>query len=557
MARLLRKWALGRATGTLTVTAPPPADVVCTVLVENGSVVFATRRSRKDPTGELFLEIFQVPEFDGENAEEIERVETQTARIVTDLFNWSVADVQFKGGIGLTRWPALDLPFPELMMRGMRGVIDTGRVRAWLGDPSRHFGRGADPFGMSLLQLEEEERAVLELVDEPRRLDEFVEATTVDEEVALRLFAAFVFTGTIEPVSSMIPMLEMTPGAIPALPPEPEPEPQPEPAQEPDLGYDPAETARFWYAVEEKLRAIKQRADYYALLEVERRATSDEIIAQYRDLAMYFHPDRNARFAPRDDDGNSVLDVIFDALTTSFAVLTKPKFREVYDHELARERRDRAVPVAPELLVHTPSGSLPEPPIAPEPEPYPTPRVAIPIPMIHVPTPMPPSLEDILTNGTGEPPIQPAAEPAEPSPAAAFNTSPLSASDWFRRGEEYAAASDYGRAVSAFERASQLAPENVKVQFSLARALGRVTGQNSRAEAILTKLIAGAPFMVPAYVELANLYARYGRTDDARAQLERALAINGNDGTALAALADLNRSEKRATSGFLQKILGG
>jgi hypothetical protein len=191
MPRLLRDWALARTTGTLTVTAPEPSDAVCTVLVEEGSVVFATRRSRRDPTGELFLEIFQVPAYDGEDADEVDIIRSQIMRVITDLFNWKSADVRFRGDIGLTRWPSLDLPLADLMRCGMLGISETDRVRSWLGSTQRRFVRSDDPFGMFLLPLDENEEAVLAHIDTPRTVDELVETCGVTEELVIRLLVQF------------------------------------------------------------------------------------------------------------------------------------------------------------------------------------------------------------------------------------------------------------------------------------------------------------------------------------------------------------------------------
>ena len=49
--------------------------------------------------------------------------------------------------------------------------------------------------------------------------------------------------------------------------------------------------ATLCYKIEEKLSSIEGEPDYYAVLEVERRATQEQIKASYRDLARTYHPD--------------------------------------------------------------------------------------------------------------------------------------------------------------------------------------------------------------------------------------------------------------------------
>src|SRR5215204_4758051 len=99
MPALLRQWALERSTGTMMVFAAPPSEVVATLLVESGAVVFATSRHKRDPTGDLFLELFQVPPLDPESLVERAQIEHQIVRVITGLFNWPVAVTQFQDGI--------------------------------------------------------------------------------------------------------------------------------------------------------------------------------------------------------------------------------------------------------------------------------------------------------------------------------------------------------------------------------------------------------------------------------------------------------------------------
>ncbi len=64
-------------------------------------------------------------------------------------------------------------------------------------------------------------------------------------------------------------------------------------------------------------------ADYYALLEVARTASPDELKAAYRKLALAYHPDKN----PGDRDAEER----FKALAAAYAVLSDPHKRLRYD----------------------------------------------------------------------------------------------------------------------------------------------------------------------------------------------------------------------------------
>jgi tetratricopeptide (TPR) repeat protein len=520
MPRLLREWAQERSTGTLTVSAAPPADVVATVLVENGAVVFATRRAKRDPTGELFLEIFQVPDMTSDNADEIERIERQIVRVIGDLFNWPIAEVAYSDGISLSHWPRLETPVPDLMLQGMRNVSDVERVRAWVGDLDGTYVRSTDPFSLFNLPLEPDEAFLLSRFDEPHRLADLLAVSGLEEDRTLRLVAAFQFAGAIERTASSANAAKRPAGRSEgAHPVEP---------------VDIAEAATFWYMIEEKMRAVDEGVDYYALLGVERRASTDAIVEQYRELARTFHPDRYRHFAPNHIDMDSRLDAIFGAMTTAYSVLTNPLHRNLYDRELARLEQKRAVRVTGPLPDRAQTGAIP------------LRTVSVPIPSLPVEPPKPVEAPKPV-------------EVPSPSPAPAAErgfSGSLSAVDLFKHGQNFAAAGDHARAVQAFERAVQLAPDNVWLSIALGSSLAFIPGMAHRAEATLRKAITLAPFASRPYVALAQLYRRVGRFDDARVQIQQAFDIKPGDKLVLDEVAELDKVDKNGRGGILRKILG-
>jgi molecular chaperone DnaJ len=64
-------------------------------------------------------------------------------------------------------------------------------------------------------------------------------------------------------------------------------------------------------------------ADFYAVLEVERGASDDEIKKAYRKLAMKYHPDRN--------NGSKEAEERFKEITEAYDVLRDPQKRAAYD----------------------------------------------------------------------------------------------------------------------------------------------------------------------------------------------------------------------------------
>src|SRR3954454_5863010 len=64
-------------------------------------------------------------------------------------------------------------------------------------------------------------------------------------------------------------------------------------------------------------------ADFYAVLEVQRGASEDEIKSAYRKLAMRYHPDRN--------NGSKDAEEKFKQITEAYDVLRDPNKRAAYD----------------------------------------------------------------------------------------------------------------------------------------------------------------------------------------------------------------------------------
>ncbi|MGE4546552.1 MAG: DnaJ domain-containing protein, partial [Desulfurella sp.] len=63
--------------------------------------------------------------------------------------------------------------------------------------------------------------------------------------------------------------------------------------------------------------------DYYAILGVDRNATTEEIKKAYRKLALQYHPDRN--------EGDKKAEEKFKEITEAYAVLSDETKRAKYD----------------------------------------------------------------------------------------------------------------------------------------------------------------------------------------------------------------------------------
>lgn len=530
MPMYLRQWAQERATGTLAVVSRDPDPSVTTVLIEDGAVIFATSRRRRDPTGELFLELYQVPDLDPENADEIARIRRQVMRVVADLFNTPIAEASFTDGIHLSRWPKMSLSVGSLLLAGMRMVRDGKRIASWIGSPDQVFVTTTDPFSFFNVELSPDEAFFLTRIADRMRLEEILSLDILDRDHALRLVAALLFAGAIEPSDDFPPrIVDTPPSATPAI--------------------DPGEAGLFFYRVEEKLNDIARGVDHYGLLEVSRNETDDRIRTEYEALAREFHPDRYRFLAPAGINVEGQLDSIFDAMTTAYVVLTNARYREIYDRQLADQRSADAVRVPKPARVKIPDPVRPanRPPV---PEPVAAKATSAESPASR-PEPVP--LRPPKSPASNVPPPAPPRPPAA-SPSINVPTAQLSTSDLVERGVMWAASGDHERAVKALERAILLTPENPRLHLALGHSLSRIPSQRRRAEHILTQCTSMSPFSVQPLVDLATLYLEMDRINDAKSMLKRAIGLKPNDPSVRELQATIGSADKRGASGLLRRF---
>lgn len=68
---------------------------------------------------------------------------------------------------------------------------------------------------------------------------------------------------------------------------------------------------------------MEQQRDFYAALEIQRDATSDQIKKQYRKMALKYHPDK----AGDSQDAAAK----FELIQKSYETLIDPQMRKIYD----------------------------------------------------------------------------------------------------------------------------------------------------------------------------------------------------------------------------------
>ncbi|KAL7748847.1 hypothetical protein RI367_005760 [Sorochytrium milnesiophthora] len=120
-----------------------------------------------------------------------------------------------------------------------------------------------------------------------------------------------------------------------------------------DWGQADASQAQDQQEADEQLRLLQQKpsVDYYAILNVPRDATEEQIKVAYRKLCLIYHPDRQA-----DAENKEAAERRFHKINTAYEVLTNPTKRVAYDlygpdaAELVADRQVGPVLKTPEQI---------------------------------------------------------------------------------------------------------------------------------------------------------------------------------------------------------------
>jgi tetratricopeptide (TPR) repeat protein len=125
------------------------------------------------------------------------------------------------------------------------------------------------------------------------------------------------------------------------------------------------------------------------------------------------------------------------------------------------------------------------------------------------------------------------------------------------RSQFAAAAEDFPAAATEAREAMRLAPDDEDAVVAAARATHRLPDGKAESLAMLQRFLERSPMSLEARYQYARLLLADGRTDDARAQLERALAQRPDTPAVLFTLAQLSWQGKQPTEArrYLQRYL--
>lgn len=334
-----------------------------TIHFENGTIVFATTNVEAEQLGTRLLEwglltpeqliatdklaqenrrfgksLIELGFFQPEELSEL--FYRQAIRIIYSTFSWQNFDVRFTR-CALPEYEAKNfISVPQTLLEGIRYLDDINLVKTSLGDLTL-------PLTLSLpleeiyqqFNLDSQETLLLSALENTTfNIELALKLTHIPEETIIKTLCTLKLLGILkqskETISIKVPsqVSNSTQKASLEVSQPVHQEQQSQVLANSNLSSPAIDTRivmQFCYEIETKLRSINSGASLYEVLEVDPRATPEQIKASYQQLCKHFHPNRQQELSISNTDLSSSLNYISTAIEQAYEILinkqTQPK----------------------------------------------------------------------------------------------------------------------------------------------------------------------------------------------------------------------------------------
>ncbi len=320
-------------TGVLEVENDP---IHKSIYIKNGVMVFASSTQVEDRLGEVLLRagkltsdrLYQalgilkatgkrlgtiLVELGFMKPDELVRsLKFQVEEIILSLFTWENGKINVKDGPLPAEIIHIKLSAANLIFRGIKRVNKPEYFKNVCPSSDTILFFSNEPMNLFQdIQLTDEDRYVLALLDTKLTLKEICDISTLGQFKTMKIIYALVSIRMIEKKGERI-LDDQTIIRI---------------VKEPRKDIDSA----FIDKVEDLYKRYKHM-DYYGILGIEKSSTEDRIRRAYYLFAREFHPDRH--FQTGSETLKNQLNEIFAYLTEAYKILSDPKLKAQYDQTL-------------------------------------------------------------------------------------------------------------------------------------------------------------------------------------------------------------------------------
>ncbi|MEW6068355.1 MAG: DUF4388 domain-containing protein [Nitrospirota bacterium] len=308
------------------------------IYIKNGDSVFATSNHEDDRLGEVLLRAGKITidqynqssdmikktgrrqgtilvELGYLKAQELPwAVRHQVEEIILSLFQWEDGEFIFlEGLLPSDEVITLKLSTANLIYRGIKRISSFKYIKNSLPSMDMIPYFSVDPLNLfQHINLDRSDKDILSLIDGKRNIQEILSSSQLDNFQTMKTLYALISTRIIEVAEEELAEAETQEGIT----------------RETEMVEDSA----FMEKVEDIYKRLKT-IDYYNILNIDKRATQDNIKQAFYKVAKEFHPDRH--FSLHSETIKDKLNAIFSQITEAYKTLSDLKTRKEYDHRLS------------------------------------------------------------------------------------------------------------------------------------------------------------------------------------------------------------------------------
>lgn len=418
-------------------------------------------------------------------------ISEQFCEITYSLFSWESGRYEIFREEARKSSVKVSISIADIIFEGLRRIKNIDLIKKWLGDFRWKLCVTKDPILLyQSINLNPKEAFVVSRIENARSIEEILSMGGLPEDETIRTLCGLLAVGLLEWVKEEKVNQDEEAMSISQIIVNPKPQ---KPA------FDMQSAATFCYEVENVITNL-DNTNYYALLNLSRNATDEEIRQAYTTESQKFHPDHHTQLAKYNLSLRNDLEKIFTRISEAYRVLINPITRQNYDRSFRTAKSAQAPinEVSKDRAFQQPAKQETKQ------------NSYVPSSNSDSYRKVTPIVESRINNSYSRDKLP--------------TTQSNNAQGMFERGIKFYQAYDYKQAYHAFHLACESAPQNAEYKMFLARTLLHLNDY-AKAREHFAKALEIEPRNPDYLVELGLLYQRMNLFKQAYQMFEKALEI--------------------------------